>query len=343
MPRSAAEWVLLLLSVLAPFLLVGIAELGVRAFSDVDLLGNSRHLFVANGFGTSKGNTPNVEAVSFGETIYTDEYGFRVPKGGVPGDAAKAQAVLLLGDSIGFGPAVEESDTFAGLLRARIPDKRIYNSSVIGYATPDYRNVVEVFVPAHPEVTAVVLLYSLNDVTSYSAQAIDRYLGDPKPEVPEQRLTEALRGFTLLSDANDFLRSRSKLYLLLRHHLLGTQVRDWRAVLNLYSEERSADIERAAGDVAQISAFLRQRAIPLVVVVCPFEYQLRRPDDPETQVPQRRLGDLFSKADVAYVDARPSFDPAVSSRDYFLAYDAAHLSEAGHRVIADVIGQALAR
>jgi lysophospholipase L1-like esterase len=342
MPRSAAEWVLLLGSVLLPFLLVGIAEIAVRSCSNIDPLGNSEHLFIADAYGTSNGNAPNVEAISFGQTVYTDEYGFRIPKGGVPGDERKSEAVLILGDSIGFGPALEEADTFAGLLRARFPNKRIFNSSVIGYSTPDYRNVVAEFLPRHEEVKMVVLVYSLNDISSSSAQQIDRYLKDEKPDfAPEQEFTETLRSFSLLSDANDYLRSRSELYLLLRHRLLGTQLRDWKAVLQLYSPERAADLEHSVDRVAEIAAVLKQRSIPFIVVLCPFEHQLREPADPETQVPQRGLGELLTKHGVSYIDARPYFDAGHPSTDYFLAYDAAHFSALGHRVVADVISDTL--
>jgi hypothetical protein len=344
MPRSAAEWVLLVGSVLLPFLLVGMAEIGVRAFSDIDLLGNSEHLFIANAYGTSNGNTPNVEAISFGVTVYTDEHGFRVPKERLPGDESKPEALLILGDSIGFGPSVEEADTFAGLLRARFPSVRIYNSSVIGYSTPDYRNVVHTFMPLHEEVTAVVLAYSLNDISSFSAQNIDFRLKDRTRELPpERRLTETLRSFSLLSEANDFLRSRSKLYLLFRHNLLGTQLRDWKAVLQQYSPDRIADLERSVGNIAEIAAFLKARGIPFVVVLCPFEYQLRKPTDPETQVPQRVFGELLTRQGVGYIDARPYFDPGRPSTDYFLAYDAAHFSALGHRVVADIISDTLQR
>jgi lysophospholipase L1-like esterase len=327
-------------SLLFALAIAAIGEVCVRAFSAVDLLGNSKDLFVANAYGPSNGNAPNAEGSSFGMAVYTDEHGFRVPKGGVPGDAGKADAILLLGDSVGFGPAVEEHDTFAGRLRERFAASRIYNSSVIGYSTPDYRNVVDAFVPVHPEVRAVVLLYCLNDGTSAVSQTIDRYLKE-KERVPEQNLTEWLRSFTVLSDANDFLRSRSELYLFVRHHLLATQVRDWRAVLQLYAQERSADVERAALDIAGISELLKPRNIPFVVVLSPFEYQLRRPEEPETQVPQRMVGSLLAKHGVRFIDARPYFDANLSSTDYFLGYDSMHLSAAGHRVIADVIAEAL--
>jgi lysophospholipase L1-like esterase len=79
-----------------------------------------------------------------------------------------------------------------------------------------------------------------------------------------------------------------------------------------------------------------------VVVLAPFEYQLRSPEDPETQIPQRIVGELLSKAGVAYVDSRPHFDAAVPSADYFLGYDPMHFSALGHRVMAEVVGAALA-
>jgi hypothetical protein len=212
---------------------------------------------------------------------------------------------------------------------------------VIGYSTPDYRNVIDAFLPRHPEVTAVVLVYCLNDVSAGSAQNIDRYLKSGADAAGDLGLTETLRSFRVLSVANDFLRSRSKLYLFVRHRLLRTQVRDWRIVLHLYSEERSTDVAKAARDIAAIAAAVEKRSIPLVVVLSPFEYQLRDPRDPETEVPQRMLGRLLERAGVDYIDPRPDFDSRVASTDYFLAYDSMHFSAAGHRVIADVIADAL--
>ncbi len=340
--RGGAETLLVLGSLLLMLVIGAVAEIAVRTFSSLTLLGNSKNLFVAEAYGKSNGNAPNAEAMSFGGSVYTDEHGFRVPKGGIPGDAAKSEAILILGDSVGFGPAVDEEETFAGLLRARFPTRRIYNSSVIGYSTPDYRNVVDAFVPLHREIATVVLVYCLNDISAISARNIDRHLKQEKEAIPEQNLTEWLRSFTLLSDANDFLRSRSKLYLFVRHRLLGSQTRDWKIVLQMYSEDRAADVEESVRDIAGIAAVLSQQAIPLVVVLAPFEYQLRSPEDPAAQVPQRRLGDQLSKAGVGYVDARASFDRSRRSTDYFLVYDSMHFSALGHRVMADVISEAVA-
>jgi hypothetical protein len=280
LPRGGAEALLVLGTFL--FLLVGalIAEFCVRAFSDINFLGNSENLFVADAFGTSMGNAPNVRGISFGAVVYTDEHGFRVPEGGLPADEGKATAILILGDSVGFGPAVEEGDTYAGRLRAHFPTKKVYNASVIGYATRDYRNVVAAFVPHHDEVTEVVLVFCLNDVTSRSAVRIARHLEAKRKMGPREELRERLRSVSLFSAANGFLRSHSKLYLHVKHRLFGTQNLGWEVVSPLYGSEREADLKASLEDIAWIANTLRERGISFVVVLSPFSYQLENPRDP---------------------------------------------------------------
>jgi len=337
---GGAEILLVLGSLLFLGLLALIGELAVRTFSDLNFLGNSRDLFVAEAYGPSKGNAPNAEGVSFGAVVYTDEHGFRVPKGGFPGDDGKTEAILILGDSVGFGPAVEEGETFAGLLRARFPTRRIYNSSVIGYATDDYKNIVDSFLPLHEEVVAVVLVYCLNDVSTRSAQNIDRYLQAQKEErIPEEELTESLRAISLFRDANDFLRERSKFYLWLKHRVLRSQRRGWKAVLPLYADDGL--LAQSIGQIGEIAAGLKERGIPFVVALSPFEYQLRHPDEPESEIPQRKVGALLAAMDVDFIDPRPRFDGGVPPSTYFLPYDPMHLSREGHRVMTDVIVGAL--
>ena len=339
--RGGAELLLVFGSLLFLALVAALGELAVRLFSDLNFLGNSRNLFVADAYGSSKGNTPNVEAVSFGGVVYTDEHGFRVPKGGLPGDAQKSDAILVLGDSVAFGPAVEEPDTFVGRLRARFPSRRIYNSSVIGYAATDYENVVDAFLPLHPEVSDVVLVFCLNDVSTASAESIDQYLQDAKQGAPKPDLTERLRGFGLISDANDFLRLHSKLYLLLKYQLLASQQRGWEEISRLYADGSEADLDATVRRIGEISAALKEKRVRFVVVLAPFEHQLSHPEDPASSVPQEKLGKRLARMGVPYVDPRPLFGRDRAGSDYFLPYDAMHFSRRGHQVMADAIAPAL--
>jgi hypothetical protein len=72
-------------------------------------------------------------------------------------------------------------------------------------------------------------------------------------------------------------------------------------------------------------------------------YLLCNPVAPAPLIPKRTLARRRALARVDYVDARPYFDAGRASTDYFLAYDAAHLSGLGHRVMADVVTEALER
>ena len=342
MPRRA-EWGLLLGSVLATFLLIGIAEIAVRTCSNIDPLGNSAHLFIADAYGTSNGNARNAEAISYGQTVYTDEHGFRVPKGGLPGDESKPEALLILGDSIGFGPAVEEADTFAGLLRSRFPSVRIYNSSVIGYSTPDYRNVVAAFVPTHPEVTAVVLAYSLNDISSGERPA-DRSAFEGR-EAGVRSRAEAHRGAAQL------------LVALRRERLLAVALR---AVPVPPASPAGKPAARLEGDLAAVFGRPRRGRRAVGGGRRRDRCGSEGPGDPvrggavSVRVPapeSDRSGDAGPPAGIGWSCSRstawatstraPTSNAGRPSTDYFLAHDAMHFSALGHRVVADLISDTL--
>lgn len=338
----AAKFLLPPAALVALALLLLLTEGAMRACSSVHFQGNSTHLFVDRAFGASHGNAPNVEAVSFGVTVHTDEHGFRVPAGGLPpGDHAEG-AILLLGDSVAFAAGVEDGSTAVGLLRSRYPRRRIYDASVIGYNTTDYVNVVERFVPAHPEITQVVLVYCLNDAGRKSAEQIDRALAAREAGYAAEggALVDTLRGIGFVNGLNDLLRARSKLWVTAKGLLTDAQRRYWLADLALYTGDTPL-VRPAVADIERVAQFLRPRAIAFTVVVPPYEYQLRRPQDPASETPFRSLGELLSAAGVQWIDARPFFDPAVASRDYFLAYDPMHLSPAGQRVLAEILVRAV--
>lgn len=116
-----------------------IGEFLTRTFSEITFFGNSKNLFLPEAFGKSQGNARNVEAISFGSKVFTDQHGFRIPEN-MPASSkpSKRKVLFLLGDSVAFGPGLVENQTFSGMLRSRFPDLEVYNSSVIGYSTQDY-------------------------------------------------------------------------------------------------------------------------------------------------------------------------------------------------------------
>jgi lysophospholipase L1-like esterase len=316
------------------FALIGGSEAYCRGCTRINFLDNSPDLFAANRFGESRGNLVNGRAVSFGETIYTDDNGFRIDPTFKDPDAPRA--VLFLGDSVGFGTGVEESKIAAGLVRRALPDRRVYNSSVVGYWLKDYENVANAFLPAHPEVKDVYVLMCLNDIYDLSALEIKKRLGQ-SPDDADHGAVSGAKRVSALVHANDWLRSRSKLYLLIKNLANDTSMRIFQYDLQMY-QGADAYFDKNMSALARLSEDLRAKGVRFKVVVLPYEVQLRPGGGEERRLPQRMITAYLRQHDIPYLDAFDAFQRAgASSRELFLYGDPMHFSPAGHRVLSELL------
>jgi lysophospholipase L1-like esterase len=336
--------------------LVALGEISVRTLTNVSFQGNSRNLFTADRFnGRTWGNTPDVIAHSFGAVIFTDRDGFRVPNGGYTYPEPASERILILGDSVAFGPGVAEPDTFVGRLRAANPGWAVYNSSVVGYDTGNEADVVGDLIARPQRFSKVILVYCLNDVSAASAINIDEHkepqgpagngpLRELSPATGNSpaNLVERLRQLGFISQLNDFLREHSKLYLYLKGISTDPGQRYFLADYTVYRDPAAlATLDR----LEMIARTLRQRQIAFTVIISPYEYQLRAnarlPDAPQGDVllPQHVVTEFLKSKGIAYVDATAAFKRAgvADKSKLFLKFDPMHFSAAGHRVMYDVI------
>jgi GDSL-like lipase/acylhydrolase family protein len=319
--------------------LLGLGEGYCRLFTRINFLDSSPNLFVADRFGWSRGNVVNGRATAFGHTVYTDGNGFRIDPD-FP-DPGSARAVLFLGDSVGFGSGVDEEDSALGRLRRARPGWRVYNASVIGYGVRDYVNVLDAFLPAHPEVKAVYVLMCLNDIHDLSDLAIQERLGHRAPVAPASGqesgdLVQIAKRVAVLQAANDWLRSRSKLYLFLRGLASDSSMRFFLHDLELY-RARDGDFQTRMALLAAMRARLRAAGIPFKVVVLPYEVQLRA-QNADFMLPQRMICGYLSEHGVDYIDATAAFrDTGAPSDALYLYEDPMHFSPRGHGVLAGVL------
>ena len=299
-------------------------------FTPINFLDNSRGMFQPKRFGNSYGNTLNFEGISFGEPFKTDANGFRVVpefNNSLPPDAP---ALLILGDSVGFGPAVSDDRTIAGLLRARSPGTRVYNASAIGYDTFDYRNAGVAIIKAKPEIRSVIVLLCLNDVSDASAQLI-------RSQTSNTGEPAAVESGGPLRALNNFLRSRSKLYLWLKNLLRDTQLEYFRADLANY-QKGEANVDAAIRPLTELKTELDARGISMDVFILPNEAQLRQGVPLDFFLPQNMLSGAFAKNGIDFLDLTRTFlESGLRSKELFLYGDPMHLSEAGMKIAADEI------
>ena len=268
-------------------------------------------MFVENKFRQSMGLLPNASGVFFGKRIETDAHGFRqmnIPQ-------AYQKSWLFLGDSVTFGVAVDGDKIFAQLIQNAFQDIRIWNTAVVGYSAIDYLNVVEGFVAERDRPERIVLFFCLNDVYGHLA-------------LPSRRsLNEAVFSF---------LRSNSKLYLWLKNAFADRSKAYALHDIKLY-ERDSAEIEKHLNAILKIQFIADKLGIRFMVVVLPYEYQLRVKG---LRAPQIRLDEFFRTHHIQSLDLSAAFAMR-DSRDYFLYGDPMHLSPIGHQAVANQMIEAL--
>jgi len=198
----------------------------------------------------------------------------------------------------------------------------------------------------------VFLIFCLNDISNFSATYIDRTLNrnNVNPVEAEQSsvqhiiepyrntVVEQLKRWRLVSLTNEYLRSHSKLYVLLKGVLTDPQARYWEADLQAYRQLTAEGLATALQPLRYIADVCERHNILFTVVVVPYEYQVRVNNE-STRLPQQMLANFFETNEISYVDALPSFRR--HSSELFLPYDPMHLSLQGHNALYVIISEVL--
>lgn len=159
------------------------AEFLVRGLTDIGRLGTERKLFLYEG--SHFRNAPETSSVAFGVRVYTDANGFRVSQLRETVQKPDQPALLILGDSVGFGVGVEHHLIASTLVDRALGDTRVDNASVIGYSTPDYARVVaEQLEGGAGGYAGLALIYCLNDVSEFNARNIREHEAAQQPYLP---------------------------------------------------------------------------------------------------------------------------------------------------------------
>jgi hypothetical protein len=291
--------------ILSSLLLLIALEFAVSVFfPQINYQGVQRSLFVENRFHQTMGLMPNSSGEIFGKEIHTDEYGFRQMN--TPTKYHKSW--LFLGDSVAFGAGIDTDQIFPQLIQNEFQDTKIWNTAVVGYSAPNYLDVVKGFLPDHPEIEKIVLFFCLNDVygnlsLGFSVSAKERVLS--------------------------YLRSNSKLYSLVKKTLFDASKMYALYDIGLY-KERNSDMDEHLNAIVYVKSIADRLNIDFLVVILPYEYQLRVGG---LKAPQVLLKDFLTKNNVKSLDLHEEFTP-LKSEDYFLYGDPMHLSTIGHNTVA---------
>jgi len=302
-------------------------EAGTRIlWPEINAQDTEQSLLRPKAFGDSYGWQPQASGVSFGKTVFIDEFGFRK----ISSPEHYDDSWIILGDSVTFGVGVETEETFVQLLQNTLPRTKVWNTAAIGYSIKNYRDVLyHLTAPEQQNIhnlRKVLLFLCLNDVD----------LNDRIEQAPSKRALNYRAVQSVLS----FMRRHSRLYMRLKAALTDRSKFYFLNDYQLY-QEGGESLTQSLAILNEMNTFLRSRNIALTVVILPYEYQLRTK---ETQylVPQKLLAAHFNELGISYLDAYGYFESSAGDeKENFLYADFGHLSKKGHGIVFELLRERL--
>ena len=262
---------------------------------------------------------PNKKGLIFGEEVFTDSYGFRVPSKNFK--YLYTENIFILGDSVAFGNGIKEEYTFVGLLRKKFDNINFVNSSVPGYQMKDQINIIKKS-KEFKNINSILYFFTLNDVYG-SSNIVD--ITSKKISNDTFNLTK----IKLLDDLNKFLRNKSYLYLFLKG--VGTDPsKRWFNALHANYENLDPNVIKE--NFKFLDNFSKNIGTNLIVILLPYEYQTRNCNE-NILKPQKKLIKILKDLNIDTKDLTYKFCNDKKSKKNFLKFDPMHLSKNGHKLV----------
>lgn len=303
----------------ATAIMLALLESTVRLFfPEINHQDTQLSLFQEGAFGKSAGWRPNSQGESFGETVLIDNQGFRKMRSPEKFDSSW----VVLGDSVTFGVGVKTEDTFVQLIQDQFPHVKLWNTSVVGYSLYNYKDVLDYFLRHRSDIEKVIMFFCLNDI--YGNLAL-------KPS-----------HLNLKDKVRSFLRRRSKLFMWLKNTFTDRSKAYAVHDIKLYSENRK-ELHDALDVLGDMNTALLKKGIDFLIIVLPYEYQLRA-KEARYLAPQNMLLDYLSNKRIRSLSAYDYFSSKnVDSKKFYLYADPMHLSVYGHRMVFEFVQRELLR
>ena len=310
---------ILIVNLISVILLIILLELISNFFKLSNILGIQKGLI--NNNDNVNYLYPNKRGFVFGEEIFTDNFGFRVPSKEF--EYLHNDNIFILGDSVTFGNGIKEEDTFVGLFRKKFNNKNFLNSSVPGYQIKDQIKIIKKS-QKFKNINSILYFFTLNDIYG-SSNIID--LTDKKINNDKYNLTK----IQLFDDINKFLRNKSYLYLFVKGVGTDPSKRWFNA---LFSNYENLDLKVMKSNFKFLNDYSRDIGSNLIIILLPYEYQTRNCTE-NVLKPQKTIKKILDDLNINTKDLTRVFCNKKKSKKYFLKFDPMHLSKNGHALVYD--------
>lgn len=273
--------------------------------------------------------SPNSSGIHYGEKIFIDNKGFRVPNKNYTYNKKNKGSIFIIGDSTTFGNGVVEEKTFVGQLRKNFADINFYNSSVPGYNIKHFVANIDL-IDNFSNIEKVLYFVTLNDI----------YGGDSILDLTKNKNLEnynheniSIKKNELISKINAYLNSRSYSYNFFKGVITDPSKRYF---VNIKKSYKKSNLDNIRRYIALLQNKLNEKNIELKIYVLPYEFQTRNCSN-ENLIPQRKINMILNDLNVNYQDFTINFCEHAKPKTLFYKFDPMHLSIKGHSLIFNMI------
>jgi hypothetical protein len=297
-------------------------EFAIRIFvPQIRLAGTSKNLIADSLYNDSPGINSNTSGYSGGVLKKTNQYhswNYFKPV------STYRKKILFLGDSVTMGICVENDSTFAGILNNELDSTDIINPSLIGYSSKDYYNVFNYFIKKYPagiNFSTVAIFWTLNDIYS-------NYPDNKSPQYSSN---------SFLNYIIDFLRNNSKAYIFLKNLFSDRALAYYQYDSGFYTLQNQ-QFKNSVNNLKHILSICDSLKINFILVLLPYEYQVRKFNQKNIFEPQNTLKISLVHNKVKLIDLREAYKYKTKNSDRFYLYgDGIHFNERGNRLIAEYL------
>ena len=320
---------ILFINIFLIFIIISLIEGSLRLLVNITPQGSSDG--VINYLDTPKFNNPGISGKKlFGKAVFTDNNGFRISKNQKIKKGI-IDNVYFVGGSVTFGNGVKQSDTFTGILNNKIKNLNIINAGVVGSNLKNNLEIIEKKIKTN-NTKYIFVNFSLDDIGN-SENSMENN------KINQKDIIAKFKNNYILRYINDFIRSKSVTYVLVKGLLFNASQRYYLHALNTYKEKENLNsFEKIMGLYQVRNIYLNNKIIFLII---PYSFQIKDNNCQNKDLAERIIEKSIIKKNIKLIKFKEIFCDDKNKKNIFLKFDPSHLSNYGHKLVAKILREEL--
>ena len=319
---------LILVNILAIVLIIFTGELLLRAFLNITVHGISKGII--NYENKPVFNYPNIkDKKAFGKIIYTNPNGYRIMK--IKNKKKEGRKnIYFVGGSVTFGKGVEQANTFTGILNNEIKQYNIINAGVVGSNLENNIEIIKKKIKKN-NLKNIYVNFSLDDLS-----VIDEIINLKKEDTNKATTMLAkLRKNEILVYINNFIRTKSVIYIMLKGYIFKTDKIYYKQALNLYKDnDKIKNFNVLMNEVSNQNLDNK-----IVFIMIPYSYQINEQNCKKNDFAEKLIIEGIEKKNIKLIKLKEVFCNDKNKQKIFFKFDPSHLSHYGHNLVAKTLKQ----